>query len=131
MKKIDREFLAKFQNGTIYLKSKEEIADSIAKEIGNILSSKLGWSQPFMAINFKDLPLSYGIRDIQSIGTSHTDLENFRVHCREAILNFEPRLRDLEINDVRINKETQSISLEITCYTKSNRDPPFIVNFKS
>ncbi|MDR0640386.1 MAG: GPW/gp25 family protein [Holosporales bacterium] len=129
MTRVDREYLAKFQDHPVYLESERDISDSITKEIRNILSTKLGWSHPFMSINFRDLPVSYGVRDLSSIGTSQAELENFKVHCRAAILNFEPRLCDLEISGIRINKEIQSISIEMICHTRLKGIPPFVEQF--
>ncbi|MDR1475755.1 MAG: hypothetical protein LBI20_00340 [Holosporales bacterium] len=121
--KVDRLFLEKFSEDSIYLKSESEFAQSIANEIGNILSCRLGITN-----HFKDFPFAYGTKDLESINISSTDLDEFTSICRESILHFESRLKDIEITDIKINGETQTISLEIVCYPKPQGFHKFTTN---
>jgi predicted component of type VI protein secretion system len=78
-----------------------------------------------MAHPIDDYPFSYGTQDLESVNTSSEDLGAFSTMCRKAILHFEPRLADLEISDIKIDRETQTISLDIICYPKLNELPKF------
>ncbi|MDR1289324.1 MAG: GPW/gp25 family protein [Holosporales bacterium] len=105
----------KFTETSIYFKSDRDFVQSIISEIENILSCRLDPTLPI-----EESPFSYGTKDLESINTASEDLNAFGSLCRRAILHFEPRLDDLEITDVKIDRETQTISLEIVCYPKRN-----------
>ncbi|MDR2667372.1 MAG: GPW/gp25 family protein [Holosporales bacterium] len=116
--KIDVPFLYKFNEKSTYIQSKDELYLSITEEIGNILSSKLKIPGDFTEIAFESTPFSYGVRDIQSIETSNEKLEKLKTHYRKAILNFEPRLSDVEVKTISVNNETQTLKIELICTTK-------------
>ena len=102
--RIDTPFLTKFNRKSPYLRP-NELIDSIADEIGNILASRTTLS-----------PFLYGVRDLQSLDNSPESLNTFAEHCRKAILRLEPRVRDVEILNCRINTNTQSLKWEISCF---------------
>jgi predicted component of type VI protein secretion system len=114
--KIDRPFLEKFTERSIYLTSYDELCKSVINEIGNILSSKLKLNDE-NSKSFK-IPFLYGVRDLQSIGISDDNIENFKRHCEKIILELEPRLSRIEFDKVNVNKEEQSLKVEITCHLK-------------
>jgi predicted component of type VI protein secretion system len=118
--RIDRLFLEKFTESSIYLKSEEDFVRSIIHEIGNILSCRLDSTVPI-----SDSPFSYGTQDLESVNTSAKELSSFGALCRSSILRFEPRLEDLEISDIKIDRETQTLFLDIVCYPKLKEFPKF------
>jgi predicted component of type VI protein secretion system len=117
--KIDAPFLSKFNRQSIYITSETELYQSIIEEIGNILSSKLRVIGDYRNPKVKDSPFCYGVRDLQSIGTSSEEMEEFKLHCRTMILNFEPRIQDIEITKIFLNRETQNLRLDVTCFLKN------------
>jgi predicted component of type VI protein secretion system len=116
--KIDAPFLDKFNRSSVYISSYEELYDSIIEEISKILSSKLRTPGSYQNIQIIDSPFSYGVRDLQSVGTSTEDLADFKEHCRAMILRFENRISDLEIDDISFDKEKQNLKMNITCVLK-------------
>ena len=126
-KKVDLPFLEKFNQDSVYIDSYSVLCQSIVDEIGSILFSKLKISGKYM--NFKDVPFSYGIRDIQSINVSYDELRDFKTHCEEAILNLEPRLESIEISDIKLDKEKQVLNLKIICLPKHHKQN-FITEIK-
>jgi predicted component of type VI protein secretion system len=125
--KTDFPFLSKFDSESVYITSNEDFLSSIVDEIGNILSSRLKLPQSYKDFDFGNVPFAYGIRDLQSLGYSRRDLEDFKVHCRDMILRLEPRLEYIEIQDINIDKEAQSISITLVCYPKSSNYGKFTV----
>lgn len=109
-KRIDVPFLTKFNRNEVFFDNKNALFESIIQEIGNILSTKLKTD----SIDY-DSPFSYGVRDLQSLDTSELEIENFKTHCREAILKFEPRLSDVMIQSCTVNHSRQTIELELVC----------------
>jgi predicted component of type VI protein secretion system len=117
--RIDSPFLSKFKNSTpLYIKSEEELAQSIMEEIGNILSTKLKLPGKFQDIKDRDSPYAYGVRDLQSVGISPEELDTFKNHCKVAILSYECRLIDIEINNISFDKDRQILMLNIQCTPK-------------
>ncbi len=112
-KRTDAPFLSKFNRNSIYLNSENELCESIINEIGNILSSKLKTID-----KNEKLPFSYGIRDLQSIDNSVESINEFKIHCMEQILRYEPRIEDLYINECVINKMNQTLEIELFCKIK-------------
>lgn len=112
-KRVDSPFLSKFNQDSIYLNSDEELYKSIIDEIGNILSSKLKITN-----RNEESPFAYGIRDLQSIDNSMDRLNDFKNHCIEKILRYEPRIEDLYINECSINKMNQTLEIELICKIK-------------
>ncbi len=111
--RTDAPFLSKFNRDSVYLSSENELCESIINEIGNILSSKLKTFDK----NEKS-PFSYGIRDLQSIDNSVDALDEFKIHCMEQILRYEPRIEDLYISECNINKMNQTLEIELFCKIK-------------
>lgn len=128
--KIDRPFLSKFNNNSVYFNSQDEFYKSIVKEIYYILESNLKLSDEYLKLNTCNLPFSYGTRDLQSIETSTEGLINFKIHCKESILKSEPRLSDIEITDISIDKEKQALTLKILCCLKNNNNETFETEVK-
>lgn len=126
-KKVDLPFLEKFNQSSVYIDSYGGLCQSIVEEIGNILFSKLKLSGKYG--DFKDIPFSYGVRDIQSVNASFEELRNFKTHCEEAILNLEPRLESIEISDIKLDKEKQVLNLKIICLPKHHKQN-FITEIK-
>ena len=116
-KRIDRPFFSKIRDKSTYFDSDEEFFQSIIEEIENILSSNLKLNDNYK--NFTDIPFAYGTRDLQSIDLSNEGISSFRNQCRNMILQLEPRLSDIEFSDITINKEKQSIKIQIICYLKT------------
>ncbi|MDR3224049.1 MAG: hypothetical protein LBT03_00455 [Holosporales bacterium] len=125
--KINAPFLSKFNRPFQYFSGHSELCKSIIDEIGNILSTKLKLPGDYRSNVFMDVPFSYGVRDIQSVGISLEDLESFKEHCRLQILAFESRISDLEIEDISFNKEKQNIKMTINCKLK-NSEQRFTTN---
>ncbi len=113
-KLMDRPFLSKFDKVPAYFLSKEEVYESIIREIKNILEANLK--------STTRSPFEYGTKDIQSIETSNSGIEKFKEHCRETILKLEPRLREVEITEINIDKERQEIKIRIIGHLKKDRE---------
>ena len=116
--KIDKPFFEKFNSSSLFFKSKEEIYHSIVSEIGNILASRLKMKDEVLTLC--ENPFSYGVRDFQSIDGSEKALQQFMQLCRKMILKNEPRISNIEIEKVRMDKEQQKILLEATIFVGDN-----------
>ncbi|MDR1034501.1 MAG: hypothetical protein LBL32_01000 [Holosporales bacterium] len=123
--RIDRPLLEKFTERSVYFNSKSDFIRSVVSEIGNILSSRLGFTSLI-----KDSPFSYGTKDLPSVNISSEDLETFGATCREAILYYESRLKAVEINDIRVDRDAQIIFLDIVCYPKLKDFSTFPIQVK-
>jgi predicted component of type VI protein secretion system len=88
------------------------------EEIGSILSSKLKTPGNYKDKQITNSPFSYGVRDLQSIGTSTEDIADFKEHCKAVILKFENRISNIEINEIAFDKEKQNLKMSITCLLK-------------
>lgn len=114
-KRVDAPFLSKFNRDSIYLKSENDLFNSIINEIGNILSTKLKTKAAS-----EDSPFGYGVSDLQSLENSEDSLNEFKLQCRKAILRFEPRIDDVIISNCHFNKLNQCLELEISCQLKNS-----------
>ncbi|MDR1332834.1 MAG: GPW/gp25 family protein [Holosporales bacterium] len=112
--KVDAPFLSKFNRRSAYIESTDELLQSIVEEVGNVLSAKLAIPGSHTAKDIYNSPFSYGVRDIQSIGISSGDLDNFKAHCRRAILAFDPRLLNVEIDNIAFDKCAQRLKMSMT-----------------
>ncbi|MDR0630585.1 MAG: GPW/gp25 family protein [Holosporales bacterium] len=120
--KLDHSFLSKFNNNQIYINSTDELYKSIMKEIENILSSRLKLSNSYKTDYPKmNSPFSYGVRDLQSIESSQETFEDFKIHCQNTILAFEPRLKNITISDIKINKDILMLFIKITIFLKDTK----------
>ena len=119
MKPIDRPFLSKFTKKSIYFTSKEEFYQSILLEIKNILESRLKLTDDYLKLHQNDIPFSYGTRDLQSLTISTNGLEKFKLHCKNTILQLEPRLQEIDITKIWVDEKNQSLNLKIICYLKN------------
>ncbi|MDR1365347.1 MAG: GPW/gp25 family protein [Holosporales bacterium] len=118
--RIDAPLLSKFGVGRTYVKSADELLLSIIKEIENILASRLTIPSDYIDGDIYDFPFAYGIRDLQSVGISQDWLNLFKTCCRKAILKFEGRISNVEIDDVSFDKLAQHLKMSIS-FTLSDR----------
>lgn len=112
-KSIDRPFLDKLKYGSVYCKDYDEYISSIVNEIYNILSCRLKSSD-----KVTQNPFCYGIKDLQSLDLSYNNLESFRIQCEKIIEHLEPRVDKVEISNINILKNTQSLEFSIKCIIK-------------
>ncbi|MDR1390869.1 MAG: GPW/gp25 family protein [Holosporales bacterium] len=111
-KKAEASFLSKFNRKSVYLDSENEFFESIVEEIGNILSTKLKKLD-----DREESPFSYGIRDLQSLEISKNSIDEFKIHCCNMILKFEPRISDISVNNYHFDNKSQLLAMEFVCQT--------------
>ncbi len=121
---IDRPFLDKFNNSTFF-GNINELHNSIASEIANILSANIRISGnldelPSIEIN----PCAYGTRDLQSLLDATEIHGAFIEHCRQQILSLEPRISNCEITNASVDHIRQFVSFDIT-YSTNKVDTQF------
>ncbi|MDR3030975.1 MAG: GPW/gp25 family protein [Holosporales bacterium] len=116
--KKDKPFFEKFNSQSVFFNSDKDFYNSIVSEITSILSSRLKWKDEYL--KFSCNPYSYGIKDFQFIETSPEFVEEFKLHLKEMILTNEPRISNIEINDIRIKKEPQTLALDIIVAIKND-----------
>ena len=126
---IDRPFFDKFNNSTFF-ENTNELHNSIASEIANILSANIRISGnlgelPSIEIN----PYAYGTRDLQSLLDATEIHGAFIEHCRQQILSLEPRISNCEITNTSIDHIRQFVSFDIT-YTVDRTATSFTVSIQ-
>jgi predicted component of type VI protein secretion system len=114
---VDRAFLDKFKRGSTYCRDYGEYISSIVEEIRNIMSCRL---RSYEGVS--ENPFCYGLKDIVSVSISHGGFEIFKKECRRSILSLEPRISDIEINEVSIDNEKQEMFIDVSCIIKLNGD---------
>lgn len=112
--KIDRPFFEKFNSASAFFNSENDFYNSIVSEIANILASRLKMKDE--TLERGENPFLYGIRDFQSLDGSEKSLQKFMLLCQKMILKNEPRISDIEIDKITLNKEQQKIFLEATIF---------------
>lgn len=116
-RRIEVPFLSKFNRKSQFFDSQNELLESIIEEIGNILSTKI------RSENSTELsPFSYGVKDLQSINDAQENLEAYAKECRKAILRLEPRVTNVSITKCQINKQTQTLEMEISCFVPTVKE---------
>lgn len=116
-RRIEVPFLSKFNRKSQFFDSQNELLESIIEEIGNILSTKI------RSENSTELsPFSYGAKDLQSINYAQENLEAYAEECRKAILRLEPRVTNVSITKCQINKQTQTLEMEISCFVPTVKE---------
>ena len=106
---IDRPFFDKFNSSAI-ISNIRDLGKSIVQEVDRILNSRLPIDN---ATSIKDNPFYYGINEIISIGSDDYLNNVFIPHMKKHILDAEPRINDLDVSNVVIDRFTQTISFNI------------------
>jgi predicted component of type VI protein secretion system len=111
----DRCLLSKFSSCDATADSDNSLHASILEEVENILSSRRRLArQDGDACSRAYNPFVYGIIDLQSIDCSKESVEYFKDHCKNAILDLEPRLEYIVIHDINFLHESQQLVMTMT-----------------
>jgi predicted component of type VI protein secretion system len=116
-------FLSKFCADDSVGSSSGDLCKSVIDEIENILSSRLKAVGNYNGSHLRSVnPFAYGIVDMQSLDYSRESIESFKKHCRDVILDLEPRLEDVVIHDVRPDQPSRHLVINMTLLLKSSKE---------
>ncbi len=96
-----------------------ELIQSIEREVGRILNTRTTAKRVEYDELFEDsmnfgLPEMYGLADFSQYDAANEEDWNWIAEiCEQAILRYEPRIKNVVVSVVEFNQRTQSLSLTI------------------